>query len=107
MTSTARRMDRRSEHAIHAGRFFTVQPTLDRSRFRFWGELPGVDGHVVEKAVTERADEIRLDHPDIPASRGQRQADALVAISMDSLDRPEPDDASSDDAVPTLPAVAM
>lgn len=95
MTAAARRVDRRSERAIHASRFFTAQPTLDRSRFRFWGELPGVDGHVVEKAIVERSDEFRLDHPDVPNTRGQRQADALVAMSLDSLDRVEDGDASS------------
>ena len=49
----------------------------------FWGELPGLDARIMEKAVDQRADEI------IPADQSlavaERRALALVAICQDSL----------------------
>lgn len=83
-----RRMTRSDERAVHAGRFFTAQPSLDRSRYRLWGELPGYEGTLVEKALAERGDEFRRLDPSLPVTRGQRSADALVAMARDSLDRP-------------------
>lgn len=86
-----RRMTRPDERAVHAGRFFTAQPSLDRSRYRLWGELPGYEGSLVEKALAERGDEFRRLGPDLPMTRGQRGADALVAMAQDSLERPDPE----------------
>lgn len=53
-----------------------------------WGQLPGVMGRTVEKAITQRADELRsiADSTGISSTRGQRQADSLVAIAQDALD---------------------
>lgn len=49
----------------------------------FWGELPGLDARILEKAVDQRADEI------IPADQklavAERRALALAAICQDSL----------------------
>ena len=86
-TMSHRRMSRRDERTVHAGRYFTAQPSLDRSRYRLWGELPGYEGRLVEKAVGERADEFFDSHPQPQPTRGQRQADALVAMAQDSLGR--------------------
>ena len=62
-----------------------LQPTLDRTGYRAWGMLPGLDGSVVEKALFERADSF----PDLPDGHrgaiGQRLADALVSVCEDSL----------------------
>lgn len=88
-TSARKRMTRSDERSIHGGRFVTTQPTLDRSRYRIWGELPGYEGSVVEKAIAERGDEFQRLSPDVESGRGQRNADALVAMAHDSLDRPE------------------
>jgi hypothetical protein len=53
----------------------------------FWGELPGLDARIMEKAVDQKADEI------IPSDAGlaiaERRAVALVAICTDSLYDPE------------------
>ncbi len=86
-TAARRRLGRRDERSLHAGRYFTAQPTLDGSRYRLWGELPGYEGRVVEKAIAERGDELRRQSPDVPSTHGQRSADALVAMSQDSLER--------------------
>jgi hypothetical protein len=49
----------------------------------YWGELPGLDARIMEKAVDQKADEI------IPADQklavAERRALALVAICQDSL----------------------
>jgi hypothetical protein len=53
----------------------------------FWGELPGLDARILEKAVDQKADEI------IPSDAGlaiaERRAVALTAICQDSLYDPE------------------
>ena len=50
------------------------------------GQLPGVAGRIVEKALHDRGDTFG-DLPDgTRASRGQRNADALVVMAQDSLD---------------------
>jgi len=73
------------EHKTFTGRYFTMQPTLDESSYRLWGQLPGIMGRTLEKAIHQRGDELpRL--PDQASSRGQRNADALTAIAQDSLD---------------------
>jgi len=63
----------------------SLQPTLDRTAYRLWGQLPGADGELVENALLSRADQF----PPLPdgtkGSLGQRNADALVSISQDSL----------------------
>ena len=67
----------------------------------FWGELPGIDSRIVEKAVDQRADEI------IPGDArlgvAQRRALALVAICQDSLYDANPDSEST----PTEVAVIL
>ncbi len=74
------------ERQVFADRFFTIQPNLDESRYRMWGEAPGVVGRTIGKAICERADELHRIAGDLPTSRGQRQLDALTAMALDSLD---------------------
>lgn len=85
--ASRRRLTRSDEQQAFQDRYLAIQPTLDESSSRFWGQLPGVDARVFEKAIDGRADEIR----DLPGgdlcSRSQRRADALVAMAHDSLDR--------------------
>ena len=75
----------RSEQAQFRDRYLAMQPNLDNSSWQLWGRLPGVDGRIVEEALAQRADELpKL--PDVAAgSLSQRNADALVAISQDSI----------------------
>lgn len=61
-----------------AEQYLAMQPSLDESRWRLWGELDGYSGAVVDKALTKAADEL----PDLPdgsrGSQGWRRATALV-----------------------------
>lgn len=95
-TASRRRMSRTDERTTHDSRYFVSQPSLDRSRFRFWGQLVGIDGHTLETAMAERADELRRESPDMAGTKGQRHADAMVCMALDSLDRT----ASPDDGIP-------
>lgn len=81
-----RRLNRSQEHTAFRNRYLAIQPSLDESTWRLHGRLPGFAGRVVEKALTERADEFPAPPPGLRTSRTQRNADALVAIAQDSLD---------------------
>ena len=72
-----------SERAVFEGRRINLQPSLDRSRIKVWGELPGLDGATVEAAVFAKADQFPPEAR--RTSRAARHADALVAICHDSL----------------------
>jgi hypothetical protein len=88
-----RRLTRRREEQVFRERFFAIQPTLDAESGRLWGRLPGFELRIVEQALVERADEFnQLPGPRVPKS--QRMADALVAVSQDSLDGLHPDGTS-------------
>ena len=86
LTARRRHITPRDEQHTFEGRHFTIQPTLDESSYRMWGQLPGMMGRTLEKALHQRADELPQLPLDARSSRGQRQADALVAIAQDSLD---------------------
>ena len=70
------------EQSAFESRYLVIQPSLDESMFKVWGQLHGVDGQTVEKALRQRAGEF----PSIPdQSQGQGMADALSSICADSL----------------------
>lgn len=75
-----KRLTRKRERTVGNGFLNFGSEELVRS---FWGELPGLDSRIVEKAVDQRADEI------IPGDArlgvAQRRALALVAICQDSF----------------------
>lgn len=85
LASMHRRMTKQDERSVFADRFVSLQPTLDRSSFRLWGQLPGADGQLVEQALLARGDLF----PELPDGGrnpvGARNADALVSIAQDSL----------------------
>jgi hypothetical protein len=85
LTGRRRRMTRSSENQAYHDRFMATQSTLDESSGRFWGQLPGYELRILEKAVDARADELRA-LPGPVLARGQARADALVAVAQDSLD---------------------
>lgn len=87
LTHKYRRVRRSDEREASADRHLVIQPSLDQSRWRGWFELPGVDGSVVDQALAERADDFRALPGGDYFSRGQRQADAFVAMAQDSLGR--------------------
>jgi hypothetical protein len=80
-----RRMRKVDEERAYRERYLATQGSLDGSGGRFWGQLPGFEFRLFEKAVDQRADMFRdLPGPASPASA--RRADALVSITQDSLD---------------------
>ncbi len=87
-TNRRRRMTVRDERKAFCDRYLVVQPNLDESVFLLSGRLPGVMGRTVEKAIEDRADELRRigEATGVASSRAQRRADALVAIAQDSRD---------------------
>ncbi len=77
-----RRVTPVDEQEAFARRYFSMQPNLDESVWKLFGELPGVDGKVVFELVAHRADEL----PVVSGSRGQRAADALTELVMDGAE---------------------
>jgi len=61
------------------GRHLVMQPTLDQSRWRLWGSLPGHEGALVDKVLTDTADSFPQPPEGAVSTRAQRRADALVA----------------------------
>ena len=86
-----RRITPQQEHDVVANRFIAIQPSLDLSRWNLWGSLPGVDGAIVERALTARGDSLPTPPDTTTPSRGHRSADALVSMAMDTLGQPQPD----------------
>ena len=70
------------ERQIHSDRYLTFQPSLDNSRMRLHGLLPGEAGHLVASVIDRRADEITPREE--PTTLGARRADALVSLCVDS-----------------------
>jgi hypothetical protein len=87
LTTRTRHITPGVEREVFSGRYFTIQPNLDRSSYRMFGEAPGIIGHTIEQAVSQRADQLRNVAAELPTSRGQSQLDALGAMALDSLDR--------------------
>ncbi len=78
----------RTEHHTFESRHLVIQPSLDESVWRLWGQLPGYDGRIVEKALLEEADSLPHD-PDLPrSSRAARTADALTSVCARTLANP-------------------
>ncbi|MDF1597072.1 MAG: DUF222 domain-containing protein [Acidimicrobiia bacterium] len=95
LTALHRHMTRSDQQQVFSDRFQSMQPTLDRTGYRFWGKLPGVDGELVEQALLTRADSLPLLPDGGKGTFGQRHADALVSISQDSLTSTSGSDSSA------------
>lgn len=98
-----RRLTRRREKRITTDGYLNFATSSDESSTSFWGEIPGLDSRIVEKAVDQRADEL------IPAEArlavAERRALALVAICQDSLyDADTPDEGSPVEVAVTVDA---
>lgn len=83
-----KRVRRIDETQAYRERFLATQSSLDGLAGRFWGQLPGFELRLFEKAIEQRADMFR-DLPGPSAEAGARRADALVSIAQDSLDGKE------------------
>ena len=102
LTALHRRMSRRNQQQVFADRYLMMQPTLDRTAYRLWGQLPGTDGELVEQALQTRADTFPTLPDGTRGTLGQRQADALVSISQDSLTT-----SSGEDGSPSGPVLSV
>jgi len=76
-----RRLTRKRERKVGNG--YLHYGSSDELATTFWGELPGLDARIVEKAVDQRADEIIA--ADQRLAVAERRALALVSILQDSL----------------------
>ena len=85
-----RRVTRSNERDVFVDRRVWLQDSFDGMCGRFGGELPGFEYRIFTKALEERADMFG-DLPGPVATRPQRMADALVSMSQDSLELPNPD----------------
>ena len=59
LAARQRRMSAVDERQAFQDRHFAIQPTLDESTWKLSGQLSGLEGRLLEKAVSERADELR------------------------------------------------
>ena len=83
LTSRHRGTTSRSERDAFAEQYLAVQPSLDESIWRVWGQLSGLEGQTLDQALTVRSDELP---PAVHTeTRAQRNAHALVSIAQDSL----------------------
>ncbi|MDP8959502.1 MAG: hypothetical protein M3N51_09975 [Actinomycetota bacterium] len=82
MVERLRRVSGLGEQIGHQDRYLVIQPSLDEGAYRLWGQLAGTDGQAVEAALHRREGFL----PSLPdQTRGQRAADALVSLCLDSL----------------------
>jgi 5-methylcytosine-specific restriction endonuclease McrA len=68
-------------------RFLILQPSLDESWWKLWGGLDGVSGAIVDKVLTEAADQLPI-LPDGTRGDSWRRATALVELAIS--DEPPP-----------------
>jgi hypothetical protein len=101
VTARHRRLRKVDEEQAYRERYLATQGSLDGSEGRFWGQVPGFEFRLFEKAVDQRADLFRdLPGPVSPGSA--RRADALVSIAQDSLDGVAADRAESRSSDPVV-----
>jgi hypothetical protein len=76
------RISSEDEYRTADDRFLILQPSLDESWWKMWGGLDGVSGAIVDKVLSETADQL----PDFPdGTRGDsswRRATALVELAV-------------------------
>lgn len=81
------------ETAAYDARYLHLQPSLDYTSWKLWGQLAGLDGAIVQDALFARADQFPAEARH--GSRAAATADALVAICHDTqttgTTQPEPD----------------
>jgi hypothetical protein len=79
-------MNREEESDAHRDRYLVFQPDLAAGAWKLWGQMPAADGQMVWNVLKARESEL----PVLPdQTSGQRLADALTSICMDSLLGPQ------------------
>ena len=84
LSSKRHRISTGRERESFERRYLAVQSNLDESSWRVHGELPAVAGRVFVDALDYTTDTLPPD-PDHRSTRGTRWADALWAISLNTL----------------------
>jgi hypothetical protein len=97
--ASRRRMAPIDEEIAFEQRYVSVQANLDESSWTLSGRLPGYAGRVVVQALEARADSFPYG-PAAHPSRTTKNADALWAISQDSITGD--DDATIDTSTPVV-----
>ena len=82
MISAHRKISSQEEADTFSDRFLHLQPSLDESSWKLWGQLPGIDGRIVDKAIQTAVDSLP-NNPD--SSAGQDRADGLVSVASEWL----------------------
>jgi hypothetical protein len=65
-------------------RYLVVQPSLDLSRWKIWGQLGGDAGAIVDTVLSDRADSFPALPDGTRESLSVRRADALVTVCVDA-----------------------
>jgi 5-methylcytosine-specific restriction endonuclease McrA len=65
-------------------RYLAIQPSLDLSRWKIWGQLTGDAGAIVDTVLSDRADSFPALPDGTRASVAVRRADALVTVCVDA-----------------------
>ena len=81
VTGRHRRLTRPRERACHDESYLVLQPSLDESWWRISGGVTGLAGAVIDKALTDRIDQLP---PDATGSRAHRRALALESLCLDA-----------------------
>jgi hypothetical protein len=79
-----RRITRDDCHDSHRSQYLAIQPNLDESTWKMWALLDGYSGAVVDKVLTEAADQVPPLPDGIRPGLGYRRAVALAAICEES-----------------------
>jgi len=82
LVSSRHRITTDMEREAFDRRYLVTQPNLDESSWRLYGQLPGMAGRVLVEALDRKSDTLPND---TLQARSTRHADALWAISLDSL----------------------
>ncbi len=85
LAAKRRRMSRIDEEMAFNDRYLVVEPNLDESQWRLNGRLPGFAGRIVVDALDAKAGMFPSESGSVRVSRAARAADALWAISLDTL----------------------
>jgi len=82
VTASHRRISSREESDTHQDRYLHMQPSLDESCWKLWGQLTGVDGRIVDKAIHTALDALPND---AGTTAAQDRADGLVSVASEWL----------------------
>ncbi len=80
--SNRARMEADAEFRTSRDQFVVMQPTLDESWWKFWGGLDGPSGALVDKVLSERADELPSMPDGSKGDAGWRKAVALTELCV-------------------------